>query len=241
MTMHDAKILILMPTRGRPWNALTAISSVMRTAHRPRNVFIHIGQDADDEQRFYLHGGCAGINISTCVMPRMSFVDWVNHMVNDCIKGDFLNIFSHVAWLGDDVRYETEGWDTLVTTNPHYIVYGSDGYQNASKATHPFIRTEIIQALGFVAPPELCHYCPDDFMMDLGKELNSIQYDSNIVTEHFHPDADENIPLDFTYKEAHLAYWGRDITTYKQVIRPKIAEYAAKVKAHIAHESTAKS
>jgi hypothetical protein len=63
--------------------------------------------------------------------------------------------------------------------------------------------SEIIKALGFMAPPVLKHLYMDNFWLDLGKGINSIHYFEDVVLEHLHPLLEKS-PVDKVYLDS----WG---------------------------------
>lgn len=215
------RILICLPTRGRPWQAIEAIASVKETASHPEKVDIVVCQDADDPKRFSL--GIDGVTMLT--ERRKRFVEWVNFVV-----AYWQQDYSHVAWLADDVRYETVGWDSLLRNHPEMIVYGNDLIHGKAMATHPFVRREIPHILGFLVPQTLVHLCADLFLQNLGKELNSIAYDPGILTKHYHWSVGRS-DKDQTYEEsAHFA--DRDYQTWLGLV-PTVPDLARKVRARL--------
>lgn len=226
MQSVNSRILIIMPTRGRPWSALEAIASVFRTADEPDRIGLLVCQDEDDRGRFKLSRDSQSIH--TVIGERRSFIGWLNEGVtrNVIETSGAPCPWSHVAWLGDDVRYRTKGWDTIVRSYKELVVFGDDRYRQAP--SHPFIRTEIPKALGFFIPSGLMHYCADGFIWALAGELKSITRDDRIVTDHMHPDAGK-ADRDNLYVDTHKAHWDNDLKTLDVHVRPKIAEWAQQV------------
>lgn len=217
--MRPDRFLIIMPTRGRRWNALEAIASVMKTASHPERVNIVACQDDDDPHRFELN--CD--RIWSPVRARRRFVEWVNFVWQQCRdEGDW------IAWLGDDVRYLTPGWDEIVSSHKELVVYGRDGHHDEKMATHPFIRCEIPLALGYLIPPGLIHLCPDSFIEALAREIGSIAYDPAIHTEHLNYQCGGKAKMDQTYADAREHYES-DQRTFDTVIRPRIPALAKQV------------
>lgn len=222
--MND-KILLILPTRGRPWSALEAIASVMKTADEPQHISIGMVQDSDDDgaMKFSLarSKGRFGV-IESFIQEREPFARAANRaiMVN-VLRGDY----DWCAWIADDIRFRTKGWDTILRTHKELAVFGDDLYLN--KPSHPFISTVIPKALGFLIPPELKHFCADGFIWALAGELKEIVHDPRIVTEHLHPDAGK-AEMDETYHESKQ-YWESDLKAFNEVIRTRIAEWAQNV------------
>ena len=209
-----------MPTRGRPWAAMEAIASVMKHAAQPLRVQIILCLDIDDESRV----GMTGQGVGSSFGYRKSFSERVNEAVKNAI--DSPQIYTHVGWMADDVRYLTPNWDDIVRSHSELLVYGEDGIHNEGMATHPWVRIEVPRALGYLIPPELSHYCPDLFLGDLAKAVGSIAYDPRLKIEHLHPDAGKGQD-DQTYRDAKLT-WDSDHATWNS-IQPQIPELAKRV------------
>lgn len=222
--MRPDRFLIILPTRGRRWNALEAIASVMKTASHPERVDLLICQDHDDVEKFELtatYGGWIGCYF----WPRRRFVEWINTAWRD---GQTISRYSWIAWLGDDVRYLTPGWDEIVSNHKELVVYGRDGHHDEKMATHPFIRAEIPLALGYLIPSELVHLCPDSFIEALAREIGSIAYDPAIHTEHLNYQCGGKAKMDQTYADAR-AFYESDQRTFDTIIRPRIPALAKQV------------
>lgn len=225
------RILLIMPTRGRPWQAIEAIVSVLKNAAQPSMVLIVACRDADDFSHCH-HGSLKCQSLAVLTSERMRFVQWVNVATQR-----FIGQFEWVGWLADDIRYLTPGWDNLVREHKELVVYGDDGYQHEKMATHPFIRSEIPRALGYLLPSELTHLCPDTFIEALAREISSIAYDPRIKTEHLHPDAGKGVD-DQTYRDAS-EHHAKDRETFATVIRPRIPALAEQVTEFISSHANA--
>lgn len=213
------RIAIVLPTRGRPWSCLEAVASILKNAAQPNAVSIIICMDDDDPQPY----GLAIDNVDTLIEPRKRFVGWINF----AMTGDVLDC-EWLAWGGDDVRYLTPGWDDIVREHKEICVYGEDGIHNEKMATHPFFRSDLVQALGYAVPKELTHLCADSFIEALCRELHSIAYDPRIKMEHLHFTAGKSVE-DQTYRDAK-AHWNTDQVTFDTIIKPTIPDLARKVR-----------
>jgi len=208
------RILIVMPTRGRPWAALEAIASVMK--HSTGLADLIYCCDHDDPTFFRLEKE----HVRCWYAPRRSFAQWVNMVV-----AKHLTDYEWFAWCADDIRYLTPGWDQKVVAHPELVVYGPDGIQNEKMATHPFIRAALPAAFGWLTPPELKHGCMDVFVESVGRHLGRLAYDPEIKLEHLHHSVGRSA-YDLTYQEVD---WERDLTLWYEKIKPEIAAYAAQV------------
>jgi hypothetical protein len=58
--------------------------------------------------------------------------------------------------------------------------------QGEALATAVVMSSSIIKAIGFMAPPKQKHMYLDNFWMDLGRKLNSLNYLADVIIEHMH-------------------------------------------------------
>jgi hypothetical protein len=121
------------------------------------------------------------------------------------------------------------GWDTILRRRPEVLIWGRDGIQDITLATHPFVRASVPLALGYLIPPELVHFYADLFIQELGKQLDSWLFTEEIFTEHMHFSAGKS-RCDATYEDAKQ-WVQRDHDTYYNIVQPKIKELAEKVEA----------
>ncbi len=96
-----------------------------------------------------------------------------------------------LGFLGDDHRPRTRGWDrayvrTLAEMGSG-LVYCDDGYMGVRLPTQVAMTTDIVFALGYMAPPTLTHLYVDNFWLALGKLMGRIKYLPNVLIEHMHP------------------------------------------------------
>jgi hypothetical protein len=96
--------------------------------------------------------------------------------------------YKYIGFLGDDHRTRTHAWDERVISalEDHNVVYGNDLIWGEGLPTAVFLRSEVIQKLGYMAPPTLIHLYLDNFWLELGK-ATSIKYLDGVIIEHLHP------------------------------------------------------
>jgi hypothetical protein len=96
--------------------------------------------------------------------------------------------FKYLGFMGDDHRTRTEGWDAQVieALERQPIVYGNDLIWGEGLPTAVFMRSEIVEKLGYMAPPELVHLYLDNFWLTLGGRIG-IEYLPDVIIEHLHP------------------------------------------------------
>jgi hypothetical protein len=96
-----------------------------------------------------------------------------------------------VAFMGDDHRPRTPGWDTAYLDALNQfgtgLVYGNDLIHGAALPTQVAMTADIPRALGFMAPPALGHLYVDNFWHELGSTLDRMRYLPGVIVEHMHP------------------------------------------------------
>lgn len=107
-----------------------------------------------------------------------------------------------VASFGDDHRPRTAGWDTRFMEVLHElrtgIVYGDDKLQGAALPTAVAMTSDIVRALGHMAPGSMRHLYIDNYWKELGETAGCIRYLPDVVIEHMHPGAGK-VPMDEHY------------------------------------------
>lgn len=118
-----------------------------------------------------------------------SMVEALNNTVRAVLSSDSPPFA--VAFMGDDHRPRTVGWDARYLETLRALgtgmVFGDDRVQGESLPTHIAMTADIPRALGWMAPPTLHHLYVDNFWRDLGVHAGCIRYLSDVTVEHMHP------------------------------------------------------
>jgi hypothetical protein len=123
-----------------------------------------------------------------------------------------LNSVAAAAWddftilgaFGDDVLFQTPGWDRLVEEAMHTpaIVYGNDLVHAAGHPTAIFMASAMAKALGWLAIPQSRHLWVDDAWKALGQATGTLRYIPEAIFEHMHPVVGK-AEMDQTYHEVY--------------------------------------
>jgi hypothetical protein len=146
---------LLVPSRGRPAGAARLWESMRRTCTAPTQLLI--GLDADDPSRDSYPAGPGYV-----IRDGLRYVTaWVNHLALLT-----LGAYAAVGTVGDDNTCSSDGWDTaiLAALERQPFAFGNDLYPfraPGSLSCHIFMRTEVIETLGYMGPPELAHMFVD--------------------------------------------------------------------------------
>jgi hypothetical protein len=202
------KISILCPTRNRVQTTngnfiYDLIDSARSTADNPECVEFVFYVDDDDVSSQSYFDSFEDPNIKVVCGPRIV----LSEMWNKCYDKSSGDI---VQQCGDDVRFRTQSWDTIVRDKFSEIddriafVFGRDGYVELDRpkdffGTHGFVHKNWVEVVGYFLPPYFSSDCSDEWLNDVAKMIDRHFY-VEIYTEHLHPVAGKYV-WDDTHKE----------------------------------------
>ncbi len=180
-----AELTILVPSRGRPKNAVKMYEAFRETCTADTKLLILV--DSDDPTLSTYYSLLYGVGQVLVVEPGR------RGMVAALQRG-FDSFRDHigfaVGFMGDDHLPRTHGWDTAYLETLRRLqtgfVYGNDLYQGEAIATQVAMTTDIPDALGYMCPPEFDHLCVDVVWQDWGKAIDRLVYLDKVVVEHMH-------------------------------------------------------
>lgn len=188
-----ADMIVIIPSRNRP-EAASEITKCL--LEQSIDIDICFGLDDDDTSEYeYFPGVVYERN------PRV-----LMNGTNNILANKYAKMYKFICFLGDDVRPRTFGWDKILSEpllNKPGISYANDLIQREFLPTHVVMSSEIINTLGFMAPPILKHLFMDNFWLDLGNATKSIHYFENVILEHMHPILEKS-----SVDKVYLDSWG---------------------------------
>jgi hypothetical protein len=223
------EMVVIVPSRGRPAAAAELAATLRETC--TADTLLAFAVDDDDPRigEYY-----------EVVKPEPAAAVWINVGVKTMVGA--LNAAARwvsadtfaIAFMGDDHRPRTFGWDRAYLDALHGlgtgIVYGDDLLQHERIPTQVAMTADIVRALGHMAPPQLTHLFVDNYWRDLGQLAGCLRYLPDVVVEHLHPFAGK-APMDEGYARVNApTMYGHDQTAYLDY-SPHLATDAAKVKA----------
>lgn len=259
MTLDDAKssrsadLMMLVPSRGRPQAARELAQTFMSTSTANTVLVFVVDEDdptlpeySDIVQQFY-RADASYPRINVCMGDNEShtMVEVLNKAAM-FLAGEYNPPFA-LGFMGDDHRPRTVGWDSqylaaLQNAGIH-IVYGDDLLQSERLPTQCAMTTELVQTLGFMAPPILRHMYVDNFWLDLGRSTACIQYLPDVVVEHMHPvagkaewdEGHKRVNSSEVFKADEKAYndfksgarWPQAVFAVQQMIQSKLKSQGA--------------
>ena len=169
-------VLLIVPTRGRPTKSLEFYDEFKKNSRITDLVF---GLDDDDVEYPRIDGVMYEVN------PRAMMNGTLNLIANK-----YADQYEYIAFMGDDHRPRTPGWDIELVNSikdiKHGIAYGNDLLQGRSLPTAVLLKSSIVKTLGFMAPSAMKHLYLDNFWKDMGIELHSLFYRDDVIIEHLH-------------------------------------------------------
>lgn len=176
------KVTVVMPTRGRPKQAFAAWESFERTKANYGTSVHWVLDTMDDSLPVYM--ALAKEHSIPYVLTEGNMVERTNFAAL-ALPGDI------IGWAADDQRARTQGWDDAVldavVADGHGFVQTNDLHYGKDKAANIFIRSDIVRALGYLAPPTLSHLYVDDAWKTLGELSGALVYLEDVQIEHMHP------------------------------------------------------
>lgn len=192
-------LLVIVPSRGRPRNIAGLYVAWSETTNRDARLLVAV--DEDDPALPEYRRVCSLIDVDLEVGPRLRLTGTLNKVATQHAQQH-----KAVAFMGDDHRPRTVGWDTNLLAEMDRlgtgIVYGNDLLQGEKMATAVAMTSNIVTALGYMAPPQMVHLCLDLVWVDWGRAIDRLVYLPDTVIEHMHPAAGK-AANDAGYEEAN--------------------------------------
>jgi hypothetical protein len=203
------EMITLVPTRGRPHNAVELLAAHDELSSASRLLFIVDYDDPKGDEYVFELGDDYVITCNNESRGMAKPLNYVAHKYHDKYK--------YFAFLGDDHRPRTADWDVKLIAalqQAPSLAYGNDLLQGKRLPTMVAMTSDIVTALQGMVPPNMRHLYLDNFWKKLGEDLGSLTYLEDVIIEHMHPVAgkaawDEGyvaVNADEVYSADALAY-----------------------------------
>lgn len=182
-------LVVIVPSRGRPEAAVELAESFAETCSLNTQPVFAIDVD-DPASDGYYEVSRRGLGF-VVVSATTSMVDALNARATGFAGlGPELAPFA-LGFQGDDHRPRSRGWDKRYLDELRSLgsgfVYGDDLLQGPNLPTQVAMTSDIVRALGWMAPPFLRHMYVDNSWKVLGEAIGRIRYLPDVVVEHMHP------------------------------------------------------
>lgn len=202
--------LVILPSRSRPEKVAEAVEYLLDLS-TISDICVAID---DDQSELYPRIE----DVIYEVNPRLRMNGTLN-----LVATKYADKYKTIFFLGDDHHVRTKAWDEKlyepIKARGYGLAYGDDKLQGEKLATAVMMSTNIISAIGFMAPPKLIHLYMDNFWMSLGQALNCLDYMPDVVIEHMHYAAGK-APIDEQYAEVNSKkMYETDRETYIEYVK----------------------
>lgn len=223
---HAMDLAVLIPTRGRPEAAEALEEVIAETSRAETHAFFLLDKDDPTLEEYARRA-------------RVAAHRWVNSssgMVAALNRGAATARYlaPALAFMGDDHRPRTPGWDVRLLEALEELgtgfAYGNDLLQGEAMPTAIAMTSDIVRALGYMAPPALGHLNVDIAWLEWGRRLDRIRYLEDVVIEHLHP-ANGKAELDEGYLRVNSGeqVW-RDGEAYAAYLRDDLEDDLEKLR-----------
>jgi len=223
--LEDApELVVIVPSRGRP-EAVAELAAAFSETCTARTRLVFAIDDDDPAGHLYLMAVVdrvreSGQSLGIRSDSANSMVEALNQAARAVVGAEHPPYA--VAFLGDDHRPRTRGWDTEYLTALRQLgsglVYGDDLVRGEALPTQVAMTADIVRALGWMAPPVLGHLYVDDFWRNLGVHAGCIRYLRHVIVEHLHPVAG-TAELDAGYERVNAPeVYARDEAAWRRFI-----------------------
>jgi hypothetical protein len=229
--LSNPDLVVIVPSRGRPHAVKPIIFAFTRTCTADTRLVFAV--DAEDPQVDAYAKEVAFAPGAVSVWTNRGETTMVAALNGAAVE--YAAGPSAIAFMGDDHRPRTVGWDraylNALAELGTGIVYGDDLLQHERIPTQVAMTADIVRALGHMAPRVLTHLFVDNYWRDLGAAVGCLRYLPDVVVEHLHPYAGK-AELDAGYARVNdPAMYQRDMEAYGRYCGEHLAADVAKVKA----------
>jgi hypothetical protein len=196
-------LLVIIPTRGRP-DSVPAILDCWRRTGATADLLFAVDDDdpmlAGYREHMVALESAGNFRVDWHTGPRLRLCGTLNQ-----VAADMAPRYRFLAFMGDDHRPRSAGWDErfrICLSGGPGVVYGNDLLMGEQMPTAVAMTSDIVQTLGYMAPPSLVHLCLDLVWLDWGKGMERITYLGDVVIEHMHP-ANGKAAMDQGYQECN--------------------------------------
>ncbi len=221
------KMCVVVPSRGRPENA-ERLAQAFKDTNTEADLYIVIDND-DPKWNEYAKsenykklpadnktGGCAK-SLNTGAVYLLDITKFP--------------LYDYFVFMGDDHIPRTENWDKAFIQalgQNTGIVYGDDLLQGANLPTAFGMSRDLVNELRGMTFPGCVHLFFDNFVKQLGLDLEYLKYLPDVIIEHLHPVAGK-AEMDEGYARVNQPKWyENDLLTLQKYLSS--VEYAELVR-----------
>ena len=201
----------MVPTRGRRAQCERLLESFSATASPDTDLLFVLDPDDGDT-----YAGMDWGRAATAVLdPR----DYLTGKLNKTAMA-MTDAYDVLMWLGDDCVPETPGWDRIMLDALEDLggsgwVYPDDKRRN-DVPEHWMVSSDVVQALGWFAPPHVQHFYCDNIIAELGKRSGLIRWCPEAVVRHEHYSVNRKTRRDRLYSQTEKKFGASDLKAFQE-------------------------
>lgn len=227
-------LIVIVPSRERPHAARELAEAFAGTIQAETELWFAVDDnDPTLDEYKALMRSAADIGVAIWVEVVSSPCTMV-HALNEVARTATTERPFAIGFQGDDHRPRTKGWDAAYLAALRElgtgIVYGDDLLQRQNLPTQCAMTADIVQALGYMAPPTLHHMYVDNFWRELGRNADCLRYLPNVVVEHLHPVAGKAQWDEGYIRVNDQTVFARDEDAFRQYLQHDMAAAAELVR-----------
>lgn len=217
------KMCVVVPSRGRPDNA-DRLAKAFKDTNTEADLWFIIDNDDPKWNEYAKNenfkclpadnktGGCAN-SLNTGAVYLLDLVKFP--------------LYDYFVFMGDDHLPRTQNWDKAFIQalgQNTGIAYGDDLLQGENLPTAFCMTRDLVVELQGMTFPGCIHLFFDNFVKQLGIDLNYLKYLPGVIIEHLHPVAGK-AEMDEGYARVNQPKWyEEDLLTLQKYLRSE--EYA---------------
>jgi hypothetical protein len=211
------KLLVRMPTRQRPDQAIHALERYRKMSGMPVTIEVVIDED-DKTITGAVWDKFRELDCVVTAGTHRTKIEAVNGGLRDYYDWDVLLLASDDMFPVAD-NYAVRVCEAMRAHFPYLdgAIYFDDGYAGERCCTLPIMGRRLYQSFGSVYAPEYISLWSDQEQTELLRAMNRITYVPWKLIEHIHP-VTKKTNTDELY-ERNDAFWGTDKATYERRLR----------------------
>lgn len=184
--MQD-KIAIVLPVRDGGLGRHARLSRCLKSYYEMTEGLsdIHLLHDDDECDTYHPIAKQYPQVINYCIPAGITLMQKINvHAL------DIASKYKYVGFIGDDIVFKTPFEKTFIdylSSVKYGMTFGNDLVWKGGLATHPFITSNAITAVGFFGCPVVQHNFFDNYWHQVFSNLGNVKYFREVVMEHIHP------------------------------------------------------
>jgi len=224
----ENKIAIILPVRdgglGRHSRLTRCLESYYQITEGMSD--IHLLHDEDECDIYHPIAEQYPEIINYCIPTGITLMQKINaHAL------DIASQYKYVGFIGDDIVFKTifeSPFIEQLSSAVYGMVYGNDMVWEGKLATHPFITSNAITAVGFFGCPAVEHNYFDNYWHTVFSHLGGAVYFPGILMEHIHPINGKEVK-DEIYNKIHRQL-NVDEVKFKRYMDANLAEDLNKIR-----------